>query len=136
MKNGHYETGLLWKADDIVLPDNRKQAERRLESLKRRFQRDPSLEQKYRTLMDDYLVKGYARRLPNNEALVSGPRKWYLPHFPVLNPNKPGKVRIVFDAAAEFENTSLNKNLLQGPDCTNSIVGVLMISSRKRRPSS
>ena len=43
-----------------------------------------------------------------------------------MNPNKPGKVRIVFDAAAEHKWTSLNKNLLQGPDCTNSLVGVLL----------
>ena len=43
-----------------------------------------------------------------------------------MNPNKPGKVRIVFDAAAECEGTSLNKNLLHGPDYTNSLVGVLL----------
>ena len=107
MNDGHYETGLLWKADDIVLPDNRKQAEKRSESLKRHLQKEPSLEQKYRSVMDDYLEKGYARRLPPDEVLTSGPKKWYLFHFPVLNPNKPGKVRIVFDAAAEYENTSL-----------------------------
>ena len=76
--------------------------------------------------MDDYLEKGYARRLSQDEVLTSGPRKWYLPHFLVLNPNKPEKVRIVFDAAAEYENTSLNKNLLKGPDRTNSLVGELM----------
>ena len=126
MKDGHYETGFLWKADDTVLPDNRKQAEKRLESLKRRFRKEPSLEQKYRSVMEDYFKKGYARRLSPDEALASGPRIWYLPPFPVLNPNKPGKVRIVFDAAAEFENNSLNKNLLQGPDRTNRLVGVLM----------
>ena len=76
--------------------------------------------------MDYYLEKGYAHRLSPDEVLTSEPKKWYLPHFPVLNPNKPGKVRILFDAAAEYENASLNKNLLQGPDRTNSLVGILM----------
>jgi len=60
------------------------------------------------------------------EAVVTGPRTWYLPHSPVLNPNKPEKVRVVFDAAAEYGGTSLNNNLLQGPDCTNNLVGVLL----------
>ena len=39
----------------------------------------------------------------------------------------PRKLRIVFNAAAEFAGTSLNKNLLQGPDMTNSLVGVLLV---------
>ena len=32
----------------------------------------------------------------------------------------------MFDAAAESNGTSLNQNLLQGPDCPNSLIGVLL----------
>ena len=77
-------------------------------------------------MMNDYIAKGYARTLTPEEASKSGPRTWYLPHFAVTNCNKPNKVRIVFDAAAEHEGTSQNKNLLQEPDYTNSLVGVLL----------
>ena len=87
---------------------------------------DPELEERYRTVMKEYIAKGYAPKLASEEAEDTGPRTWYLPHFPILNPNKPGKVRIVFDAAAEYGGTSLNNNLLQGPDCTNDLVGVLL----------
>ena len=51
---------------------------------------------------------------------------WYLPHHPVTNPNKPGKVRRVANAASKFCGESLNSNLLTGPDLLNNLVGVLL----------
>ena len=126
MSEGHYETGLLWRNEEVKLPNNRSEAERRLWSLKRRFSRESDPEEKYRAVMEQYIVKGYARRLTPEKAATTGPKTWYLRHFPVANPNKPGKVQIVFDTGAEYAATSLNNNLLQGPDCTNSLVGVLL----------
>ena len=43
-----------------------------------------------------------------------------------MNPNKPDKVRVVFDCAARYNGVSLNSQLLQGPDLTNNLVGVLI----------
>ena len=39
---------------------------------------------------------------------------------------KPAKTRTVFDCAAEFSGTSLNKDVLQGPDFMNKLMGVLL----------
>ena len=47
MREGHCETGLLWKRENIELPKNRKLAEKRLMSLKRKFRRDAKFEEIY-----------------------------------------------------------------------------------------
>ena len=74
--------------------------------------------------MNDYVVKGYAVKLSKEEASTTSNRTWYLPHHGVINPNN-AKVRVVYDAAVEYGGTSLNKQLLQGPQLNNSLIGVL-----------
>ena len=125
LKDGRYEVGLLWRNDNPELPNNRVQAEKRLQQLKRRFQRNPEFAAQYKTVMNDYIVKGYAVKLSKEEAARTSSHTWYLPHHGVINPNK-SKVRVVYDAAALFEGTALNKELLQGLQLNNSLVGVLM----------
>ena len=124
--DGHYQMALLWKDDNPALPYNRALAKARLQHLKRRFERDPNLETKYRAVIDECVAKGYARKLVKEEAATVSNITWYLPHHPVINPNKPGKVRVVFDAAARFQGTSLNDKLLQGPSLTSDLTGVLL----------
>ena len=81
---------------------------------------------KYSKGIQDYVEKSYAEKIPEDQISNSDePAVWYLPHHPVFHPQKPEKVRIVFDCAATFGNVSLNKKLLQGPDMTNRLVGVL-----------
>ena len=74
--------------------------------------------------MDNLLSKDYARKVNSQDPGPLGTR-YYLLHHPVFNPQKPGKVRVVFDCSAKHYCTSLNDQLLQGPDLTNSLVGVL-----------
>ncbi|XP_072179402.1 uncharacterized protein [Diadema setosum] len=49
----------------------------------------------------------------------------YVPHTGVYHPRKPGKVRVVFDCSAKCDGVSLNDHLLQGPDLTNGLLGIL-----------
>ena len=122
----HYQMGLLWRDDNPVLPYNRPLAEARLQYLKKRFRCDPELEVKYRDVIQECLDKRYARKLSKEEVVTVSDITWYIPDHPVTNPNKPGNVRVVFDAAARFNDTSLNEQLLQGPCLTNNLTGVLI----------
>ena len=114
-----------WRESVPKLPNNRVLAERRLQLLKKRFLRDSKLFEKYKATIQDYMIKGHAKRVPEDEPVVDDKPLWYLPHHPVFNPNKPRKTRVVFDCAAKLRGMSLNDQLLSGPDLTNSIVGVI-----------
>ena len=70
------------------------------------------------------MTKDYASEAAEKEVNRSDEAVWYLPHHPVLNPNKPN--RVVFDCAAQYKGTSLNVQVLQGPDLTNQLIGVLL----------
>ncbi|XP_060602645.1 uncharacterized protein LOC132755746 [Ruditapes philippinarum] len=121
--NGHYEMGLPWRQDDTKLPNNLVLAHARLNHLKRKLSRDNVLHEMYTKTMTDYIDKGFAKEVTNKD--TNSEQIWYLPHHPVANVNKPGKVRVVFDCAAKYKGISLNSQLLQGPDMMNSLVGVL-----------
>ena len=123
-EDGHYELSMPWRQKPPDLQNNRSMAETRLAHLKRRLMRDPDLRQKYQVAMTDNIQKGYASKVPDQE-VGSRDAVWYLPHHPVSNEHKPHKVRVVFDCAASYRGTSLNDQLLTGPDLTNSLVGVL-----------
>ena len=51
--------------------------------------------------------------------------KWYLPHHPVLNSNKSGKVRRVCNAAAKYKDVCLNEKMLAGPDLVHGLIGTI-----------
>ncbi|KAK3733611.1 hypothetical protein QZH41_005188 [Actinostola sp. cb2023] len=123
LKASHYKMALPWKNSPLCLENNRTMAEHRLHLLKRRLQKDEPTFQRYKVFIDDLISKGYARKIPSSE--VHSSPVWYLPHHPVYHPQKTNKVRVVFDCSAKWRGTSLNDQLLQGPDLTNSLVGVL-----------
>ena len=127
-----WETGLLWKEESMKLPESKSMALRRLWSVEKKMDKDQSFADQYIKKIEDYISKGYARKLDSKEAEVEGDKTWYLPHFAVINPNKPGKIRIVFDAAARSHGVSLNDSLLKGPDLMCPLVGVLC-KFRERR---
>ena len=118
----HYQLSLPLKNESIIFPDNRHLAEKRLRYLKERFLRNSKFFADYRKFIKVLLVKGYARKSPKE---TTEDRTWYVSHNGVYHPNKPKKIKVVFDCSDELNGISLNKSLMSGPDLTNQIVGVI-----------
>ena len=119
LNDGHYTVSLPWKHSNVTLPNNRQVALRRITHLQKRFLKDFNFYKLYEAKMKEYVINGYARKIPDDN-LQPGSKTWYLPHHATGN-----KFRIVFDCGASFKGTSLNDNLLQGPDLTGNLLGVL-----------
>jgi len=94
--------------------------------------KDASLHNKYTYVVEDYIAKGYARRIPPDEAFPDDVVIWYLPHHPVFQPRKPDKLRIVFDCSAKVDGVSLNDALMHGPELVNNLAGVLIRFCKER----
>ena len=124
--DGHYEVGMLWSHVPVGLPNNRVLAERRFQLLQRRLSNNAELCERYSKVLNDYIDSGYARKLTSEEIDRASDRTNYLPHHGVVNPKKPEKLRVVFDAAAKYKGISLNDKLLSGPSLMNTLAGVLL----------
>ena len=133
-EDGHYELPLPLKNETIEQTNNKTAALRRLSQLKRRFM-GRNGEQYYEHYVEfmKLIESGYAESVPeipetDHTSHDQGRKKqnvWYIPYHGVYHSKKPNKIRVVFDCAAEYQNESLNKHLLQGPDLTNSLTSVL-----------
>ncbi|XP_055918535.1 uncharacterized protein LOC129950632 [Eupeodes corollae] len=120
-----FTTGLLWKYENIKLPESFQMALKRHHCFAQKLKRNPDLGNKIKNQIKEYENKRYIRKLSKNELEHQFPRTWYLPIFVVTNQNKPGKTRIVWDAAAEVNGVSLNSVLLKGPDQLVCLLSVL-----------
>lgn len=105
------------------LPNNREQALKRLQSLRKTLEKKPKMKEHYIKFMQQMIENDQAEPAP---PIAKGTECWYLPTFGVYHPQKPDQIRVVFDSSAEYEGTSLNDVLLKGPDLNNSLLGVLM----------
>ena len=124
--DNHYSVRLLWKENKPTLPYNKSLALSRFHSLEKKFKQHPEFAEKYKSTVKDYISKGHPVILSPDEAKDRSPVTNYVPHHGVTNVNKPGKVRVVFDAAAQFDKTCLNETLLKGPDYLNNLIGILL----------
>ncbi|XP_053698951.1 uncharacterized protein LOC128745910 [Sabethes cyaneus] len=121
-----FETALLWKADHRDFPDSLPMATQRLLSFERKLQKDSELKQRVNMQIKEYVKKGYAHKASEMELhSTKANQVWYLPLGVVVNPRKPEKLRLIWDAAAKVDGVSFNTTLLKGPDLLSRLPTVL-----------
>ena len=125
LQESHYKMRLPFREDNPSFPDNRKQAYQRIIGMKRRLRSRPDFHKEYSHFVDGMIEKGYAERIPEDELQTQPGKSWYLVHHGVYHKEK-GKLRVVFDCSLKYHGVSLNDQLLQGPDLTNGLLGVLL----------
>lgn len=123
-ENGHYFIDMPFRKHDVIMPNNRCLVEQRLMSLKRKFTKNQEFQEQYSAFVTDVINKGYAEAIPQDQLQRDDGKVWYIPHHGVYHPKKK-KIRVVFDCSAVFKGMSLNSQLLQGPNLTNTLLGVL-----------
>ena len=122
--DNHYEMPLPLKSEKTTLPNNRQLAVKRWSQLSARFRRNGKFLEDYRVFMRD-VITDCAEQVPPDQLNGQEGRVNYVPHTGVYHPKKPDKIRVVFDCSAKYGGVSLNDHLLQGPDLTNGLLGVL-----------
>jgi hypothetical protein len=119
--NGHFQLPIPWKPE-VDLIDNEHLAVSRLKSLRRSLSKRGIFD-RYDGEIGKLILKGYAEPAPPS---AQSDKVQYIPHHAVINPKKPGKLRVVFDCAAKTNGSSLNDNCFSGPDLLNRLIPVLI----------
>lgn len=95
------------------------------QNLKKKFLSNEKFFDEYKACLNEMIDKGYAESVPTEQLDGCTGRVWYIPHHGVHHPKKR-TLRVVFDCGATFMGTSLNDQLLQGPNLTSTLLGVLL----------
>ncbi|XP_011859054.1 PREDICTED: uncharacterized protein LOC105556570 [Vollenhovia emeryi] len=124
--SGRYVVKLPVKEQTIAkLGESEGTARKRLQSLEKRFKREPSLKPRYEKFIDEYAALGHMKLVspqPDERGSV------YLPHHCVFKTTSTSsKLRVVFDASCKTTTgVSLNDALMVGPVVQQDLMSILM----------
>ena len=125
-ESGNIVLPLPFRNDKPKLPDNHVQVFCRTKNALNRLAKDERKLEQSLEVMGKYLFNGHVEVVPDDELKPKIPGcAWWLPVFAVTHPKKK-KVRIVFDSSAKYHGTSLNDQLIPGPDINNKLTEVLI----------
>lgn len=120
-----YFVRIPFKKGHDHLPDNRALALRRLENILRTYRTRPDILHQYHDVFQEQMRKNILEEVDESQECFA---KHYLPHQPVLTPEKDTtKFRVIFDASAHYKNRpSLNDVVHQGPTMLPKIYEILL----------
>ena len=111
---------LMWREEELSLPNNYEKAKGRLQSLERKFESRP---ERYAKSIQDDIEKGYVKKPSKGEVQCDSKVTWYLPHRFGINRKKADRLRRVYDASAKFIGQSLNDKIYTEQDLLSSLFG-------------
>ncbi|XP_065354778.1 uncharacterized protein LOC135949214 [Calliphora vicina] len=122
-EDGKYMVRLPFKSSPVELGESKCSALKRLESMERKFARNPEHKEEFHKFMEEYERLEHMQLAPNGEK-----QAYYMPHHAVLKPSSTTtKLRVVFDASCKTSNNlSLNDQLLVGPTVQNDLYTILL----------
>ena len=128
--DGKIEVGLPWKKEKVDLQLNTVVADKRLKLLVQRLSKDEKLRKEYSEVIKNHEQKGYIEKVGERDQKET---RWLLPHFPVIKRDRQTtKIRIVFDAAAKYQDVCLNDLIETGPKLQNDLFEILLRFRRSR----
>ena len=80
---------MLWADDNSYLPNNYYPALAQFKTFEKRLDKDCGFNTKYTETLQEDIDEGYVISVKSHDQQLRSTREWYLPHRPVLNPNKP-----------------------------------------------
>ena len=112
---------------------NRAMADHRLRMLEKSLDKRPVMRAAHGKVIRSHIDTGYVRAVSAAEVEAGGDDQWFLPHFAIVRDDKATtKVRVVFDAAAKYNGTSINECMYAGPALQNDLVKVLLRFCREQ----
>ena len=97
---GHYVMPLSFRDKKPILCNYMAVAQKRLNQLKTKLDKNTKYKSEYVTFMADIVEKDYAELVPDCD--FNKDEAWYIPHHGVYNEQK-GKLRIVFDCSSKCQ---------------------------------
>ena len=130
-ENGRCSTKLPFEEFYSDLPDNYHLAVERFSYLKRRSNKEKTLSEEYNKIFNDYLNNDIIDKLDVKKDNPSVAKVPYLPHHPVIKPDRETtKIRIVFDASAHVNGEPCLNDILDPGPCSIPLIFDILLRFR------